>query len=81
MLVDSPDAQQGREKEVGVHMRRDKRDGQVTRVRGRWRVKESRLERVGIAMHADGEGVSASFASHTATTATPQRLGVPFVRS
>lgn len=69
------------EKEMGAHMQRDEERGRSSDVRER--VLGAERERVeGIAMRANGEkGVIASLASHTATTATPQRLGVPFVRS
>lgn len=68
------------EKETGAHMQRDEEGGGSSDVSER--VLGGERERVeGIAMRANGEGVIASLASHTATTATPQRLGVPFVRS
>ncbi|CAL1689255.1 unnamed protein product [Lasius platythorax] len=58
------------------------RGGRVTRERGRWRVKEEPAGRGDRGAHELGwKGVIVSLASHTATTATPQRLGVAFVRS
>lgn len=74
MLVDSLMATE-KEKQ-GRAYRGDERE------RGRWRVRENRLvEGVRGAREQGWKGVIVSLASHTATTATPQRLGVAFVRS